>query len=312
MQEPTLSNLQSPVMRYFLATRPGFLTATIIAILIGLAAASTVGRVLWVPGILTLIGGLAAHAGINVLNDYYDDDAGSDQVNNDRIFPFTGGSRMIQNGVIDARSMSVYGWLLFAISGLIGILLTIWSGPGILIIGTCGLAIGWAYSAPPLRLCARGFGEISVALGFGVLIPLGTAYVQLGQFNPIACWAGLSFAFLITLVLYVNQFPDYRADVATGKLNWVARLTPRNAKLGYPLLVSMAYSTLVIGVSVGPLPTYTLLGLAALPFHLNGFYNLWYSAARVEKLKPAIQATLNGAMLQGILVATGLILDHIF
>ena len=44
------------------------------------------------------------------------------------------------------------------------------------------MLLGWAYSAPPLSLNSRGLGELSVALGFGILIPLGADYVQRGAF----------------------------------------------------------------------------------------------------------------------------------
>jgi 1,4-dihydroxy-2-naphthoate octaprenyltransferase len=35
---------------------------------------------------------------VNVVNDYYDHLNGTDAANVERIFPFTGGSRFIQNG----------------------------------------------------------------------------------------------------------------------------------------------------------------------------------------------------------------------
>ena len=111
-------------------------------------------------------------------------------------------------------------------------------GPGLLLTGAVGLFIGWAYLVRPLRLGAPGLGELNVGLGFGVEVPLGAAYVQLGHIDTAALWAGLPFAFLVALVLYVSQFPDLRADAASGKRNWVARLGAQDARVAYPLLTA--------------------------------------------------------------------------
>ena len=305
MQEPTPQTLPSPAARYLLATRPGFLSAAVVPVLIGLAAVGLQGPVHWLNALLTLLGAVAAHAGINVLNDVYDERAGCDAINADRVFPFTGGSRIIQNGVLTVASMARLGWLLLAATALIGLVLASQAGAGLLLIGLVGLFIGWAYSAPPLRLSGRGLGELSVGLGFGLVIPLGTAYVQLGRVDALALWAGLPFAFLIALVLYVNQFPDLRADAASGKRNWVVRLGASGARGGYPLLAGGAYLSLLSAVLLGGLPAYALIAFAVLPLHLRAWRVLWSESANPQALRPAIEATLNGSMLHGLLVAGG-------
>lgn len=305
MHEPTPLTLPSPAARYLVATRPGFLSAALIPVLIGLAAVALQAPLHWPNALLTLLGALLAHAGINVLNDVYDGRAGCDAINTDRVFPYTGGSRVIQNGLLDDASMARYGWLLTAATAAIGLFLCWQSGAGLLLIGLFGLFLGWAYSAPPLRLAGRGLGELSVALGFGLVIPLGAAYVQLGRLDALALWAGLPFAFLIALVLYINQFPDLRADSASGKRNWVVRLGTARARGGYPLLLGAAYLSLPLGVLVGRLPVTALLGVATLPLHLQALRLLWREAGRPQALRPAIEATLHACMLHGLLLAGG-------
>lgn len=305
MREPTPQTLTSPAARYLAATRPGFLSAAVIPVLIGLSAVGLQAPVHWLSALLTLLGAVAAHAGINVLNDVYDELAGCDHINADRVHPFTGGSRIIQNGVLTVAGMARFGWLLLGASALIGLVLTQLAGAGLLLIGLAGLLIGWAYSAPPLRFSERGLGELSVGLGFGLLIPLGTAYVQLGRVDALALWAGLPFAFLIALVLYINQFPDLRADAASGKRNWVVRLGASGARAGYPLLVGGAYLGLLLAVLLGGLPPLALVAFAALPLHLGAMRRLWAHAADPGSLRPAIEATLKGTLLHGLLVAGG-------
>ena len=91
--EPTPQALANPVKRYVLATRPAFLTITLVGCLLGFATAPAFS---WGLAVLTLLLALAAHAGVNVLNDYYDHLNGTDAANTERLFPFTGGSRFIQ------------------------------------------------------------------------------------------------------------------------------------------------------------------------------------------------------------------------
>ena len=80
------------------ATRPAFLSVTLVGVILGLCSASADGAFRSpLLALVTLLFALIAHAGANVINDYYDAISGCDEANVDRIFPFTGGSRFIQN-----------------------------------------------------------------------------------------------------------------------------------------------------------------------------------------------------------------------
>ncbi len=89
-----------------------------------------------------------------------------------------------------------------------------------MILGLVGALIGWGYSAPPLKLNSRGLGEPDVALGFA-LVPCGLVMVAGSGFDLRALLLGLSSGLLVANLLFINQFPDRRADAATGKRHWV-------------------------------------------------------------------------------------------
>ena len=230
--EPTLAMLQNPFARYFAATRPAFLTASLMACLVGLAVAWHDGLAFDIPlALVTLLFALLAHAGVNVLNDYYDAINGTDAQNTERIFPFTGGSRFIQNGVLTLAQTRNFGFVLMGCVAAAGLWLMAYSAPQLMYVGLAGLFIGWAYSAPPFRLNSRGLGELCVAAGF-LAITVGTDFVQRKGFAAAPFIAGLSYALLVTNLLYINQFPDRTADTAAGKLHWVARLEVQTCALG--------------------------------------------------------------------------------
>lgn len=309
-QEPALDTFHNSFALYLAATRPAFLSASLMAALLGLASAIHSGVEL--HGILAtvvLLFALMAQAGVNVLNDYYDALNGSDAQNTERIFPFTGGSRFIQNGLLSQVQTARFGFVLMTIVALAGLWLMKISTPQLAWIGLAGLFIGWAYSAPPFKLNSRGLGELCVAGGF-LLITVGTDIVQRGSFSIQPVYAGLSYAMLVANLLYINQFPDRAADRQAGKLHWVARLEVRNARWGYVLIATLAYVWLTLLVTSGKLPAVALLCWLAAPLSALAVRQLFRHAHRPQQLAAAIKLTILAMLLHGGLLALVLSLSR--
>lgn len=304
--EPRPDTLSSPLARYLLATRPAFLTASALAVLVGLAAAGLRGPIAPVPALLTLLGAVLAHAGANVLNDYYDALAGTDGRNAERLFPYTGGSRFIQNGVMSPAATARYGWALLGAAAVLGAALLPRAGVGLVAVGAVGLLVGWAYSARGPRLSGRGLGEPAVLAGFGVLIPVGTGWVQQGGFVPETLLAGVPYGLLALNLLFINQFPDHRADAATGKRHWVVRLGPRCARWLYGGFALLAYAALAAAVAAGALPAPALVALLPAVLSLRAWRDLLRWAETPVLLEPAVRRTINALLAFGILLAAGL------
>jgi 1,4-dihydroxy-2-naphthoate octaprenyltransferase len=301
--EPSRERLANPLARYLLATRPAFLTITLAGCLLGLATAVAGGAAFdRVRAAVTLLLALLAHAGINVFNDYCDHVNGTDARNTQRIYPFTGGSRFIQNGVLTPRQVLAFAALLFAATIAGGLWLLGAAGTGLAWIGLAGLFIGWAYSAPPLMLNSRGVGELCVAAGF-LLVVAGADIVQRGAFAPLPWLAGLPYALLVANILYINQFPDRAADLASGKLHWVARLRPETAAWGYGLFLLLAALALVGAIALGVLPVAAAASLVVWVPAVMAWRQLRRFAATPGQLAPAIKLTLLAAHVQPLLLA---------
>lgn len=237
--EPTLELFSNPIARYFAATRPAFLTASLMACVIGFATAWHGGLAFELPlALVILLFALLAHAGVNVLNDCCDALNGADAQNTQRIFPFTGGRRFIQNGVLTLAQTRNFGFALMA-----------------------GVAV-----------------------------------------------AGLSYALLVTNLLYINQFPDRAADTAAGKLHWVARLEVQHARWDYALIVALAYAWLLACVLFGWLPMAALLAFLVLPLSVKATRLLLQHAAQPQQLGDAIKLTIAAMMAHGALLSLALII----
>ena len=264
MGEPNPITLCQPgiatmLQRWALATRPAFLSASIIPVIAGTAwGYGQTGSFDLYAFLLALAATALAHGGVNVLNDVYDDKNGTDRINDGRIFPFSGGSRFIQNKIMNAPQMARLGWTLLLLSLIVGLWLATIKGWMIIALGTGGVLLGIAYSAPPPALSARGWGEIAVGIGFGPLPVMGAAWLQ----GSGAGIDGFIFSAIIglwvALVLIANEVPDMDADGASGKRTLVVRLGHKNTAilyfglhlLAFLLIGFMVYQQLLPGISL--------------------------------------------------------------
>ncbi len=300
--EPVMADFSNPFKRYFAATRPAFLTAVVAACLLGQASAVYSGVQLHVLyALMTLLLAILVHAGVNVLNDYFDALNGTDAVNVERLYPFTGGSRFIQNGVLSLEQTACFGYALFGASVLGGLWLIWQVGYGLLWIGVVGLFVGWAYSAAQPRLNARGLGELCVLFSFlGVVV--GADYVQRHAFSWQPVFVGMPYALLVTNLLYINQFPDRKADAQAGKRNLVVRLPLQIALWGYLIVILFALFWLVQMVWLGALPALAMVSALPLLFSLLAFRQLKQFAAVPAKLGMSIQLTLASMLSHALLL----------
>jgi len=207
--------------------------------------------------------------------------------------------------VLSLAATRAFGYALLAAVVPAGLILAWKSGTGLVWIGLAGLAIGWAYSAPPLKLMSRGLGELAVACGW-LIVVLGADYVQRGtaSFMPVA--AGLGYGLHVANLLFINQFPDLKADAAAGKRNLVVRLGPQGARWLYPAILGTAALWLAAMVIAGALPALAAMALVSVVPGMKATVVLLRHPAEPQALDPAIRATIGAALLHGVILAGAL------
>jgi len=289
-----------------------FLTASVIPVLLGALIA-------WVKlnvfhqfyFILTLLGIAFLHLGTNVANDYFDHQRGNDEINEEYVRPFSGGSRMIQKGKLKPHQVLRAALLFFMLGSGIGLYLSFVRGITILLLGIIGTFSGFFYSAPPFRLSDRGIGEIIVGLNFGILATLGSYFVQTQQLAWEPVFAALPISFLITAVLYINEFPDYTADKAVGKNNLVVRWGKERASAGYVILMALPFISVLILVSLRLISPFTLLIFLVLPRVLRAIRVVRLNFNQTLYLIPANADTILSHLYAGMLLSLGYFLHKI-
>jgi len=307
---PERAQQPSRMALFINATRLPFLTATAIPVLLGTAIAWKDGFLNLPLFLLTWIGTACFHIGHNVINDYFDFTTGADDANLTPT-PFSGGSRVIQRGLMAPGAVRNLALAFYAVGTAIGLLLAATRGVEILWLGLAGFLAGFLYTAPGLRLSYRGIGEVMVGLGFGPVIVIGAYFVQAGRWSFEALYASLPVALLITAVLYINEFPDKPWDAKAGKRTLIVQLSTPAAINGYLALVLATYALIVAGVAAGFMPAATLLGLLTFPMAMRAFHTLRRHHAYPYRLIPANADTVFLHFFTGLLLFAGYILGGI-
>ncbi len=221
----------------------------------------------WWYFVLTVIGVALLHLGSNVMNDYFDVKDGTDDFNTQYFQQYSGGSRAIELGLITLEGTKRLGWILIAVATLIGLYLAYETGWVTLAIGLAGLAIGYFYTAPPLRLVARrGLGELGIALAFGPLVTLGTAYVMTQELSWLAFLAGVPAGLLTANILLINEFPDAPSDAKTGKNHLVVTFGKKKSINIYLGILLAAVAGMGLLWYLLPGANYWILAVAGLTF----------------------------------------------
>ena len=280
--------------RAFLATRPKFFTASVLPVLVGTAWAGAAHHAfngLWFA--LALLATVLAHAATNVYNDFGDDVNGTDPANVLRIYPYTGGSRFIQNGIMTrtATLRFAYGLALAALAA--GLTLAYLRGPGVALLGVLGLALGYFYSKPGVQLSGRGSGELACAIGLGALPVAGAVWLQADRVDSGAWLLALIVSVWVGLILLINEVPDSAADANAGKRTLAVRLGTSGARILYQFLTLVALAAGVVLVVRHDLPRWALVAsLVLAAAGLQASRGISLEPARRDGLKKSIELTL--------------------
>ena len=182
--------------------------------------------------------GLIDHAYIVFSNDLADHATDRD---NDTHTPFSGGSRVVPEGLLTLASLRRA-----AIGAAVALLaLTTlaarWADrPLAPLFALAALVLLWAYSHPPLRLSYRGGGELLQGVGVGAVLPLWGYYAQVGALESFPWVALAPLVALHTIGNVVTALPDTPSDARASKRTWPVRVGERAARSHVVLGLALA------------------------------------------------------------------------
>jgi 1,4-dihydroxy-2-naphthoate octaprenyltransferase len=250
------------------AMRVPFLVLSPACVLLAVAFASYQKvDISWFNCLIALIGALAAHVAVNLINEYQDFESGLDFKTKQT--PFSGGSGLLPKYPHLAKK--VWAAFLFSVTllFLIGIYFLVLYGWRIVPLGLLGLLIiitytKWINKNAILCLIAPG-------LSFGCLIVVGTYFCITGQFHD-HIWA-LSFIpfFLVNNLLLLNQYPDIEADKTVNINHFPIRFGINVSNITFITFALLALMLLIFLVLNNILPMFSLITLVPISLSFISF-----------------------------------------
>jgi 1,4-dihydroxy-2-naphthoate octaprenyltransferase len=231
---------------------------------------------------LALLGLIAFHISVNVLNDYHDFKTGIDL--HTKRTPFSGGSGFLPLGKISPETAHYMGLSTLVIGCLIGIYFLFIVGWQLLPIAILGLFAVYFYNPLISKIMV---GEIFAGLGLGLLPVLGVFLVITGEITPLTFFAGMPPFFLTFNLLFLNEFPDSDADRIGGRRHLVIWLGKKKAGILYAVITLIIYTWIIFGIILGILPVWTLLALLTVPVASRAIKGALKDYNDFEKFIPA-------------------------
>ncbi len=258
---------------WWMATRlPFAFPASVIpALLGGLVAVIHAGVRLNVAHyVLTVIAAACAHAGANLLNDYFDFRKGVDRLD------LEGTSRgMIVSGRMTPREVLVEGIVCWGLAALIGIYFLARVGPVLIPLLALGLLLGVGYTASPTEFKYKALGDFSVFLSFGVGVTVGGYAIQTGRLAWPPVFYSLPVGLLIWAILHANNLRDIESDHAAAVRTVAMLLGPAGARTLYVVLVALAYALLIAMAALRWVVPAALLALLSAPLAIKAVRQLF-------------------------------------
>ncbi len=203
------------------------------------------GQFHWGVFILGLLAVFFIANGIYLSNEYQDYE--SDRLNRDRIggengmgLVTTGGTRVLVNGKLKKEHVLRASAVFFALAVPLGLVIqfVFKTGPWTIPLGFLGMMLAYGYSNPPFKASYRGLGETFMMLGYAALV-FTAYYIQAGpSWFPIVI--ALPRILTVPALKLLRNFPDSKADKASGKRTLVVIFGKEKMRILYILLVISA------------------------------------------------------------------------
>ncbi|NIP61577.1 MAG: prenyltransferase [Nitrosopumilaceae archaeon] len=277
--------------------RVRFLLASVIAVSVGLSLNWWETSSFDLINAIFVMGGVVAlHASIDLLNDYWDFKRGIDT--RTKRTKFSGGTGVLPEGLLNPFSVYKAGMIFLIIGSVIGVYLVLVNGLVIAVLLTFAIVSIYFYST---KIVDSGLAEVFVTIK-GIVIVLGTYYIQAGLLTTSSLLAGVSVGVLSSFVLFITSFPDYDADKSRGRKTLIIVLGRKLSTNIYWIFPIINYCIIVLGIMTQNFPNLSIITFATIPILIHAGKELKSGYNNLEKLTTIMKSTLLFSRLTGTLL----------
>ncbi|MGC8612532.1 MAG: prenyltransferase [Athalassotoga sp.] len=293
-------------MKYFLATRPYVVSASLVPFTIGALLALKEGHF---SLILYILGGLSLalmHLASNSANDYFDYKHGIDR-------PGTfgsSGSRLLINGKITLKEEKYVMITTFALAILFGIITVLLSTPYILIFGALGLAGGYFYTADPVNLKYHGLSVPSIFVVYGILITLGGYFLMTRALSFNALLFAVIIGLPVTNIVLANEIRDTQNDKVVGIKSLTLVFGDIAGSVTYLVFTFLQFVLAIYAICIKDISIWSLISFASIPLYVRIIVKLFsksYGKISGKEIMNIDVESSNAMLIFGIGIMIGLI-----
>jgi 1,4-dihydroxy-2-naphthoate octaprenyltransferase len=208
---------------------------------------------------------MIAHAGANLLSDYFDFET---QV--DRKGTFGSSGLLLEKKMHPGEILrgGLFALLIACAIGLYFVFVTP-KGTFLLWLMLIGGIFAVFYAAAPIAFKYRALGDIAVFVSFGSPMVLGSYYIQAHRFSWGPVLYALPIALLVDAILHSNNLRDIQSDRAVSIRTIPILIGEGSSKIMYYALVLGAYLLTVFLIVWAGLSVFSLLTLLSLPLAIR-------------------------------------------
>lgn len=257
------------------------------------------GPIPYINLVLSILGVVLLHSAGNVLSDWYDHRTG---VDNEKAFA-------VPNLVFhkfEPKEYKIFSLILFAAGIAVGVVITLLSGPYLLILGAAGVLLTCFYSF----LKYHALGDLDIFIIFGVLTVLGTSYALTGQYQPEALILSLPIGIITVSVLHANNTYDTVTDREAGIKTFGMLLGLKRSANLYRCYMFIPFICVSVYIACGLMhPLAAISFVAAIPAWKNQRQAATYPQNGLEAMKgldlasAQLQLKFSGLLSLGLFIA---------
>ena len=285
-------------------TRPHTLTASFAPVFLGTMIAIRDTQIDWTLFTAMLVASLLIQAATNMFNEYYDFARGLDNEKSVGI-----GGAIVRNGV-KPKTVLGLAFLLYGISGIIGIYICMQTSWWLLVVGGVSMIIGYLYTGGPYPIAYTPFGEVFSGVFMGFLIVIIAFYIQTATITIDSILLAVPSTLLVAAIMMANNIRDIVGDAASGRKT-LAILAGRPAAVNILLaFFVLSYVWIVVLVLFGSITPWALLVFISVvkPVKIIKIFKIHTEPLKVM---PAMKDTGITNTLFAFLLAIGLLIGHV-
>lgn len=236
----------------------------------------------WFAAVLSLFGVAFAHLGMNLADDYFDFRQDTTRIRSQVVAEgfktHLEKCHYMLSGQATTKDLLRAIAVFLGIAGIFGGVILLIAEPAvrwqIAALAVVGLILGLSYSAWPLKLGYRGFGEFTIGAMFGPLLMAGVSLATVGHVSTATWLLSVAVGVLVINIVFVHSVLDVRVDTLSCRKSFAVLLRNKTAMLvALGCFTFVPFAMVVVGVILGIFPWFYLLTLVLLPMGVQLIYS---------------------------------------